>query len=125
MAHPKMNSFQMVTSKIETEEEALYIIKQTAYAAYIVGGIQVVLALLVSPIAFVDAALYILCGFFLQKYNSRIAGVAFFLMSCFAMYSTIVGTGGKNVVLAIIIIAIAFTAMRATHRLSQIKNKKA
>ena len=125
MAEQKKNFFQIVTGKIETVEDALYTIKQTAYGAYAIAAVQGIIGFfLVGPFALIDAGIYALCGFFIQKFQSKIAAVAFFLFSSFALYNTFTGEGGRNYVLAIIVVVIAFTAMRATVTYEQLKKKQ-
>jgi uncharacterized membrane protein len=79
-------------SKIETKEQAIQIVRTTSVFYFVVGGIQVLLALL-NPYLLIDAVIFIGGGIVLRQFNSRIAAVVMLIDACVGVLFSLLGGG--------------------------------
>jgi cobalamin synthase len=110
-------------SKIASREDALKIIKDTSNGFFVVAAIQAALSFLVGYSILFDAALYAVGGFFLRKFNSRVAAVLLLLLAAIGAgvtFANKVGAnlgGGNNIFLALIVLWAGVRAVEATFKL--------
>lgn len=110
-------------SKIESREDALKVAKDTSMAFFVVGGIQAALSFLIGYSVLFDALIYVGGGFFLRRFNSRIAAVVLLVLAVVGAgvtFANKVGAnlgGGNNIILALIILWAAIRAIEATFKL--------
>ena len=110
-------------SKIESREDALKIIKETSMGFFILAGLQAVLSFWLGFSILFDAVIYVVCGFFLRRHNSRAAAVALLLLSILGAGVTFANKaganlgGGNNIFLALIILWAAIRAVESTFKL--------
>jgi len=102
--------------KMETEQEARKAIHDSAKAFYVLAAIEAVLAFVLGLSAMLDAGIFALLGFWLQRRQSKIAAVLLLLASAYGIYATGVnrfggGQGGQNIILSVIT---CWVALRAT-----------
>jgi cobalamin synthase len=124
MAEPKPKK-RDIFSKIETREEALKTIKDTTIGFYFIAILHIVLGYFVGLPVMIDGVLYAVLGFLLQKFNSRIVAVLLLIVSGIALITTVInrfggGTGGRNILLAIIVLWASIRAVQATFKLQSL-----
>lgn len=113
--------------KIESREDALKVIKDSSNAFYVIAAIQAGIGVFLAPSMILDGVIYAVLGFLLRKFNSRIVAVLLLLFSALAVFATVSnqfgrdGTGGSNIVLAVIILWAAVRAVQATFKLPKLK----
>lgn len=104
-------------SKINDRYIALKIIKETSLVFIIIGIYQCIVFYFVGiNVVLVDAAIYIIFGFVLREWKSRIAAVILLIQASISAVITILhflGYTSKGEVSIIIVIAILFIAVRA------------
>ena len=106
--------------KIETKEEALKVIKDASNGFYFLAALQVVLGyFIMGTEAIIDGVLFAVCAFLLRKFNSRVVAVILLLLSIGGLVVTAInkfggGTGGQNLILAVIMIWTSIRAIQAT-----------
>jgi len=113
-------------SKIETEEDALNVIKDSSNGFYFLAALQATLGFVVSgPMILIDSILFVILGFSLRKYESRAVAIILLLLSLAALYSTmmnrIYNTGGQNIFLAAVMVWASIRAFQATVALKKIR----
>jgi predicted ferric reductase len=110
-------------SKIETRDDALKAVKDTSMGFFVVAALQAALSFLVGFSVLVDAALYVIGGFFVRRFHSRVAAVALLLLALVAAGVTVANKlgenlgGGNNILLAVIVLWAAVRAVEATFKL--------
>jgi hypothetical protein len=110
-------------SRIETREDALKMARDAAWGFLFVAGLHAVLGVLMLPSVLVDAVALALLGLILMKWQSRTAAVLLLLVSTAQAGVTVLNRmgvtawGGKNIVLAIIMLIVAARAVEATFKL--------
>lgn len=113
--------------KIENKEEALKVIKLSSNSFYFLAVFQGVIGYFIMGIdAIINGVLFAVCAFLLQKFGSRVAAVILFLLSSGALFYTVIskfggGTGGRNVILAVIVFWVSVRATQATFVLRKLK----
>lgn len=112
-------------SKIETRVDALQVIKEAAYTFYIVGGLQIIVSFIIGFQTIIDGVLFIVFGFLLHWFNSRIAAVILLLLSGGGLAVTAInqfggGPGGRNIFLALIVFWMSVRATQATFKLESL-----
>lgn len=123
-------------SKIESRDDALKVVEEASYAFFLLAAMLAVFSYLIgSQSFFVDAAIevviggfflaaiYVIGGFFLLRFKSRAAAVTLLLLALgeavvtlFNLFGHDLG-GGRNVVLAAIVVWAAIRAVDATFKL--------
>jgi hypothetical protein len=106
-------------SKIETRDDALKVVKDVSIAFYVLAALQAIIGLFYDQSLLMDAALYVLLAFLLQRFRSRVVAVVLLAFALLAMLFTgqnIVGggPGGNNIILALIMTWAAVRAIQAT-----------
>lgn len=109
--------------KIETKEEALKVIKDASNGFYFLAALQIVLGyFIMGASAIVDGVIFAVCAFLLRKLNSRVVAIILLLLSVGGLIVTGInkfggGTGGRNIILAVIMIWTSIRAIQATFEL--------
>ena len=112
-----------VFSKIENRDDALKTIKDASIAFLVLAVIQGALGVFIAPSMLVDAALYAILGLILMKWKARTAAVLLLLLAGLATVVTvmnllgIMAEGGRNIILALIVLVVAVRAVEATFKL--------
>ena len=109
-------------SSIDAREDALKMARSAAHAFLFVAALNVAMGLLLQPSAFVDAIALTVLGVILLKWHSRVAAVLLLLISLGQGAVTVlnrlgVTAGGKNMILAVIMVIVAVRAVEATFKL--------
>ncbi len=114
--------------KIETEEQALTVIKYVFYFFFFVASLTIVLVYFMRSVgAIIDGLLYGGLAVLLLKLKSRIAAVSLLLLSLVSVIATflnkiyVIETGGKNIFLAILMFWASIRAVQATFLLVALK----
>jgi uncharacterized membrane protein len=118
---PKTNLF----SKISTNEEAADMAKEVAKGFFMLAALQGAAGLLIlkQTVILIDVAMFLIGGFFLFKFKSRIAAVCLFLISLIIIFTTFTNRlggdvgGGTNIFLALITFWMALRGIEATFKL--------
>lgn len=110
-------------SRIKTREDALKMVKDTSMAFFVLAAIQAALSFAVGFAVLYDAAIFSVGGLFLRRFNSRTAAVVLLFVAVLGLGITLANTagadlgGGRNVVLALIVLWAAIRALEATYKL--------
>ena len=110
-------------SKIESRADALKVVKDTSTGFFVVAALQAALSFLVGFSVLFDAVVYVVGGFFLRRFNSRIAAVVLLVLALFGAGVTVANKlgenlgGGNNIFLALIVLWAAVRAVEATFKL--------
>jgi hypothetical protein len=110
-------------SSIESREDALKVAKDASTAFFLIAGLQALLSFVIGFSILLDAAFYLLGGFFVRRFHSRAAAIVLLLLAGISAAVTVgnrMGAdlgGGKNVVLALIVLWAAIRAVEATFKL--------
>lgn len=125
MSDKLKKSLNGLFSKIETEEQALKIIRDTAYGFYFVVVLGLVLGLLVEQLQglIFDAVLIAALTVLVHRLQSRVAAVLLMLLMFAELGITLhnkmyphEASGGGNVLLAVIMTYCGVRALQATLR---------
>lgn len=118
--------------KIETEQDAIQVIKASSNGFYTVAGIQLVIGLLLAFLrraaiieAIIDPLVYASLSLLLRKFRSRVVAVILLSYSCATLVVTIINKfggdeGGQNVILAIIVFWTSVRAIQASFTLNKL-----
>ncbi len=110
-------------SRIESREDALKMIKDTAIGFFFIAAIEAVIGCFFVPSLFFDAFLYAILATVLLKWKSRISAILLLLVSMGALAMTLLNmlgvteVGGVNIVLALLIFWAAIRSVEATFKL--------
>jgi hypothetical protein len=110
-------------SSIESREDALKVAKDASTAFFLIAGLQALLSFVIGFSILLDAAFYLVGGFFVRRFHSRAAAIVLLLLAGISAAVTVgnrMGAdlgGGKNVVLALIVLWAAIRAVEATFKL--------
>ncbi len=109
-------------AKIESRDDALKIIKDTALGFYMLALVQGVLTVTVNTALWVDAVLVVVLAFWLARSNSRPAAITLFLLSSLVFIVTLLNVPGvqiqgRNAVLGLFMVWVSGRAMEATFKL--------
>lgn len=111
--------------KIETKEEALKVVKDVSNGFYFLAALQGILGFFIIGVGgIIDGAVFAVCAFLLRRFNSRAVAVILLLLSIAGLVATGInkfggGRGGKNLILAIIVVWGSVCAVRATFGLKK------
>lgn len=114
---------RILFAKIETRDDALKVVKDASIGFFAVAVLQALLGAFLAPSLLIDAAILTVLAAGLMKWHSRAAAVALVLVSGGEALVTvlnrlgIMAQGGKNVVLAFIMLVVAIRAVEATYKL--------
>ncbi len=109
--------------EIETREEALKVIKDASNGFYFFAGLQIVLGyFIMGASAIVDGVIFAVLAFLLRKFNSMVIAIFLLLLSVAGIVITGInrfggGTGGRNIILAVIMVWVSVRAIQATFKL--------
>lgn len=124
------SAFSRWFSPIETRAHALKVIKDSSNAFFVLAAIQTVLALVVRDYSILfDAGLLVVLSLGLRRLNSRAAAVILLVVAVFECGTTIANRlgmslgGGNNVILALIMVFVAYRATQATYRLRKLSSE--
>ncbi|HUL03942.1 MAG TPA: hypothetical protein VLV16_12010 [Gemmatimonadales bacterium] len=115
---------KILFAKIETREDALKTVKDASIGFLAVAVLQALLAAFLAPALFWDASALALLAGALWKWNSRLAAVLLLVVSGGEAIVTVMNRlgmmaqGGKNVILAFIMLVVAIRAVEATYKLA-------
>ena len=110
-------------SKIESRADALKVVKDTSTGFFVVAAIQAALSFWVGFSVLFDAAIYVVGGFFLRRFNSLVAAIVLLLLALLGAGVTVANKlgenlgGGNNIFLALILLWAAVRAVDATFKL--------
>jgi len=115
------SAFSRWFSPIATGADALKVIKDSSSAFFVLAAIQTVLALVVRDYSILfDAGLLVVLSLGLRRLNSRAAAVILLVVAVFEVGTTLANRlgmnlgGGNNVILALIMVFVAYRATQAT-----------
>lgn len=109
--------------KIETRDEALKVIKDVSNSFYFLAALQIIFGYFIMGVeVIIDGTIFAVCAFLLRKFNSRVVAVVLLLLSVGGLIVTGInkfggGSGGRNLVLAVIAIWVSIRAIQATFEL--------
>ncbi|WP_052594573.1 hypothetical protein [Aureispira sp. CCB-QB1] len=115
-------------AKIETKEDALGVIKETANGFFVVACLQIIIGIILMPAIILDGVVLIVLGLLLRQLKSRVVAVILFLFSVIAFIMTIMNKfgisseGGGNIFLAGLMVYISIRAIQATFRYYSLLN---
>lgn len=110
-------------SKIQSRDDAIKIAKDCGMGFFVVAAIQAAIGVWILPSLIFDAAVFAICGFFIQKSFSRTAAVIALLLSVAAVITTLMNKvgasvgGGNNIILALIVFWAAVRSVESTFKL--------
>ena len=126
------SAFSRWFSPIATRADALKVIKDSSNAFFVLAAIQTALALVVRDYSILfDAGLLVVLSLGLRRLNSRAAAVILLVVAVFECGTTIANRlgmnlgGGNNVILALIMVFVAYRATQATYRLRKLTSEGA
>jgi hypothetical protein len=112
-------------SKIESREEALKVVKDASTGFYIIAALNAALAFIIGFSILFDAIVYLVGGFLIRKYNSKVAAICLLIFASMGAMVTVANKaganlgGGNNIFLAVIILWAAIRAVDATFKLKK------
>jgi hypothetical protein len=113
--------------KIDSEEAALEVIRETSYGFFIVSGLLIVVSLLMKTLGIVDGVLYASFGALLLKFKSRVAAVMLLMLSFISVIVTVLNrfsaerSGGTNMLLAVMVCWAGVRAVQAAFALEKLR----
>lgn len=113
---------------IQSRAQAEQFIKEASGVFFLVVLGQVALAILVAPAIWLDAGAYLIGSLWLFLGRSRVAAVGLLLLTLLETLATVSnligadwlgtgGTGGKNVLVALIVLGVSIRSVEATFKL--------
>jgi len=121
--------FSSLMSKIETAEDAHKVVKETSLGFFVVAALQTAIGVVFmkNPWGLVDVTIMVVGALLLRTFNSRAAAVVLFLLALTQAGSTLAnmlgvpfGGGGSNILLALVMMWIAYRAIQATFKLKSL-----
>jgi len=111
--------------RVESIDDARKMVRESAMGFYAIAGIQAVVSLLLGMSMLLDAVLFAGLAFWLQRRRSRVAaslllGLAAISIVITAMNQFGGGTGGRNIVLSVIVLWAGVRAVVATYKLPRL-----
>ncbi len=110
-------------SSLETRDQALKMTRDAALGFFFVAGLHGLLGYFFMPAVLLDAVILAVLAFFLLRTQSRVAAVLLLLVSSGQATVTVLNRlgmtqlGGKNIILAVIMVIVAVRAVEATFKL--------
>ena len=121
---PKKNAW---FGKIETKDEALKVIKDSSNGFYFLAALQIIIGyFLLGLPAIIDGVMFGVLAFLLRQFRSMVVAVLLLLLSVGGVVVTAInqfggGTGGRNTILALIMIWVSVRAVQATFKLHKLE----
>jgi hypothetical protein len=123
-ATEKEGLFKSITKPIASRAEALETVKTGAKTIYFLGALHGAIGIFVAPGMLVDAVYMVVVSFLVARFHSRVAA-GFLLLWAFGVVITTVmnklshsGSGGTNLILALIALAMAIRMFAAAWKLN-------
>lgn len=113
--------------KIETREESLKIIKDSSNGFIFLAALQIVIGYFLSGLpAIIDGVIFAVLALLLRRFKSILVAVLLLLLSVGGIVVTAInrfggGTGGRNIILALIMIWVSIRAVQATIKFHKLK----
>jgi hypothetical protein len=113
-----------IFSAIRTRDDAERVAKDCGNAIFVVAAIQGAIGAFIAPPLLFDAAVYVLCGYFIRFRKSRSAAVIALLLSGIGFVVTVLNRmgqdvgGGNNIFLAVIVVIAGVRAVEATFKVN-------
>lgn len=112
-----------IFAKIRQEEDALKVVGAASLAFFIAGSLFMILSYWYGPELWVNGVAYVVLGFLLRQFKSRIIAVLLLLLAIVTVLLT-VGifsghgfSGGLNIILAAVVVWVGVRAVEATFKL--------
>jgi cellulose synthase/poly-beta-1,6-N-acetylglucosamine synthase-like glycosyltransferase len=108
---------------IVTGEDALKMVRDASLAFFFVAALQGLLGAFLFPALITDAVIIAVLAGILMKWRSRVAAVLLLVVTAGGLTMTVLNRlgvtaqGGKNIILAIIMVVAAVRAVEATFKL--------
>ena len=112
--------------KIETKEEAIKVIKDSSNGFYFLATLQIVIGYFLFGFpTIIDGVIFGVLAFLLRQFRSMVVAVLLLLLSVVGVVVTVMnqfggGTGGRNIILALIMIWASVRVMQATFKLHKL-----
>ena len=115
-------------NKIKTIDQAKSIIRDTSKGFYAIAVIMALASFILGGWLLLDSAICAGLGFWLQRRDSLIAATILLIYSLYAIIHTTMnkfggGEGGRNIVLAVMVLWASIRAVQATYKLPKIIGK--
>ena len=110
-------------AKIRQQEDALKVVGAASLAFFIAGGLFMMLSYWYGPELWVNGIAYVVLGFLLRQFKSRIIAVLLLLLAIVTVLLTLgifTGhgfSGGLNIILAAAVVWVGLRAVEATFKL--------
>ncbi len=110
-------------SKIESRDEAIEVVKEASLAFFVIATLEAAFAIFFRISFLFDSAIFAIGGLFLRKYNSRAVSIGLLTVSMIDTGVTFANAGGanlgggKNWVVALLIVFASVRAVDATFKL--------
>ena len=124
IAMSTQSSKSSLFGKIETREAALKTLRDAAYVCFFLAALMLIFVFVFHQTsAVVDAVIYLVLGALLHFLRSRVAAVVFALVSLGSLGVTVANMagaslpGGRNIILAVIVVFASVRAVEASFKL--------
>lgn len=124
MSFKNFSLFQTISNK----EEALKVIRDASNAFYLIAIINGVLMIISGqPLGIIDGVIYAVLAFLLRKDQKNIIAIILLVLSALGLITTLLNifgvtnAGGRNIILASIVVWAAVRAFQATSYLQKHK----
>lgn len=119
------NTSTLWSLRAESVDAARRMIRESVMGFYTIAGIQVVISLLLGMSMLIDGTLFAGLAFWLQRTHSKIAATLLCGLAATSVVTTAMnqfggGTGGRNIVLSVIVLWVSVRAVVATYRLPRL-----
>jgi len=117
---PAENKKASPSSKIESRDDAIKVIKETSTAFFVLAAIEGAIGAFIMPSMIIDAVLCAILAAMLRAWKSRVVAIILLLLATVAAVTTtltmlgIAQLGGKNIILAVIVLWTAIRGVQAT-----------
>lgn len=112
-----------IFAKIRQEEDAIKVVGAASLAFFIAGGLFMILSYWYGPELWVDGVAYVVLGFLLRTFKSRIVAILLLLLAivtvllALKIFSGHGFSGGLNIILAAFFVWVGIRAVEATFKL--------
>ena len=119
-----------IFAKIRQEEDALKVVGAASLAFFIAGSMFMILSYWYGPELWVNGVAYVVLGFLLRQFKSRIIAILLLLLAivtvllAVGIFSGHGYSGGLNIILAAAVVWVGVRAVEATFKLRAKKAAK-
>jgi len=112
-----------IFAKIREEEDAVKVVGAASLAFFIAGGLFMILSYWYGPELLVDGVAYVVLGFLLRTFRSRVVAILLLLLAivtvllALRIFSGHGFSGGLNIILAAFVVWAGARAVEATFKL--------